>query len=248
MFKTDRGCKLEKRVSHVSRLPSLRIHGGCENMGWTVYKHVTPDGRVYIGATSKTLADRWKGGYAGRFREAVKTYGWDGMEHVVIVEGLTFEEASERERAEIIAHCSTDPRYGYNTNAAGFAGHAQSEATRAKLSKQKMGVKRPPMTEEQRMRLSKALKGRRFTEEHRRHISEAQMGRKYTAETIAKISQSHLNQGGKCVIQIDMNGNEVARYPTAKQAERDTGTKAQTISSVCTGRRKTAGGYLWRHA
>lgn len=63
-------------------------------MAWIVYKHQTVDGRVYIGATSQTLEKRWKGGYTGRFKDAVKQYGWDGMSHEILCDGLTLEQAS----------------------------------------------------------------------------------------------------------------------------------------------------------
>lgn len=65
-------------------------------MSWRVYKHETPDGRVYVGATSQPIEKRWKAGYhAGRFKEAVDAYGWDGMKHEVICDGLTQEQASQ---------------------------------------------------------------------------------------------------------------------------------------------------------
>jgi hypothetical protein len=65
-------------------------------MAWTVYKHETPDGKVYIGATSQSIEKRWKAGYrGGRFRGAVEAYGWEGMAHDVLCEGLTQEQASQ---------------------------------------------------------------------------------------------------------------------------------------------------------
>lgn len=51
------------------------------------------------------------------------------------------------------------------------------------------------------------------------------------------------------VIQLDISGqNEIARYDSAKEAERKTGTNRQSIRACCRGRYHTAGGYKWRYA
>lgn len=62
----------------------------------------------------------------------------------------------------------------------------------------------------------------------------------------------------KKVLQIDKEGNVVARYRSAREAERMTGIKESRISSVCTGysytrkdgyqeKRYTAGGFKWAY-
>ena len=50
------------------------------------------------------------------------------------------------------------------------------------------------------------------------------------------------------VLQFDRLGNLVSRFPSLKEAGRQTGIAAQSICSVCNGRRKTAGGYGWQFA
>ena len=47
---------------------------------YTVYKHTTPNGKVYIGMTGRDPEDRWRNG-AGYgqtvpFARAIKKYGW----------------------------------------------------------------------------------------------------------------------------------------------------------------------------
>ena len=50
------------------------------------------------------------------------------------------------------------------------------------------------------------------------------------------------------VVQIDKKGNEVARFESAKEAERKTGIHQSNISKCCLGRTNyvTAGGYFWK--
>jgi len=52
----------------------------------------------------------------------------------------------------------------------------------------------------------------------------------------------------KPVIQMDLVGNVIAEFVSTAQASRRTRVAQQNISSVaCNGRRKTAGGYLWKY-
>lgn len=51
---------------------------------------------------------------------------------------------------------------------------------------------------------------------------------------------------GKPVIQFDLLGNKLAVFQTAREAERVTGVGYKKISAVCNGKRKTAGGFIWK--
>ena len=55
---------------------------------------------------------------------------------------------------------------------------------------------------------------------------------------------------GKEVEQIDSSGNVVATYPSAYEAERQTGIHATNINACCIGKQghPRAGGYRWRYA
>ena len=55
------------------------------------------------------------------------------------------------------------------------------------------------------------------------------------------------NKHSKAVIQMDENMNEIASYHSTIEAERQTGIPNTNISSVCRGKRSTAGGYYWKH-
>lgn len=56
--------------------------------------------------------------------------------------------------------------------------------------------------------------------------------------------------GSVPVIQMDLDGNEIARFPSIREAERQTGIDKTHISCACSGLygRKTAKGYKWKYA
>lgn len=51
----------------------------------------------------------------------------------------------------------------------------------------------------------------------------------------------------KKVLQINTNYKVVNIFNSIRQAETLTGVKNQSISKVCKGKRKTAGGYIWKY-
>ena len=71
---------------------------------WTVYKHVSPSGKVYVGISSN-IDRRWAahGFYYCRketiFSRALAKYGWDNFEHIIVKNGLTKEEACLEEKS-----------------------------------------------------------------------------------------------------------------------------------------------------
>lgn len=52
----------------------------------------------------------------------------------------------------------------------------------------------------------------------------------------------------KPVIQLSLSGDFIAEYPSAKQAERETGFYNGNIIACCKGKKKTVGGYKWQYA
>ena len=88
-----------------------------ERRNYTVYAHITPDGKAYVGCTGQNILRRWKNGthYSNkRFNAAILKYGWDNIEHRIIKSGLTFEEAKVLESKYIAEFDSRNPNKGYN--------------------------------------------------------------------------------------------------------------------------------------
>lgn len=49
------------------------------------------------------------------------------------------------------------------------------------------------------------------------------------------------------VVQLNKDGVYITRYNTLREANAVTGVAYQSISKVCRGKLKTAGGYLWKY-
>ena len=64
----------------------------------------------------------------------------------------------------------------------------------------------------------------------------------------ARISEIVTGTHTRGVIQMDMQGKYIKAYPSRVSAEKETGIDARHIGSVCSGKRKSAGGYKWRNA
>jgi len=82
-----------------------------------VYIHTFPNNKVYIGITND-LKQRWKSGLgyqdnAEMFKD-ILYYGWNNINHNVLAEGLTYNEAIKLENIKIIEYKSYNKKYGYN--------------------------------------------------------------------------------------------------------------------------------------
>ena len=64
-----------------------------------------------------------------------------------------------------------------------------------------------------------------------------------------RASETQINDKNKSkeVQMFDMKGNLLAAFPSTHEAERVTGIYHSHISKCCTGRSKSAGGYVWRY-
>ena len=221
-------------------------------MNYSVYKHTTPSGKVYIGITSKPVEERWLNGrgYARNehFWNAIKKYGWDNIEHQVLVTGLSKEEASEVEKMYIALYRSHEIKHGYNLTEGGETGIVHTMESRRKLSESRKG---------QRYNI-----GVPFTEERKRHLREnhadvsgeknPNWGKKKPAEEIAR-RQAHRvykygseNPGAKPILQLDMNGNLIKRWGSITEAAE---IYCKTCIKDCLrGKYKQHKGYQWRYA
>lgn len=68
-------------------------------------------------------------------------------------------------------------------------------------------------------------------------------GNKYSVEMKKKMKESH----GKSVLQIDKLGTIIKSYKTLTAANEETGIAVSNISGVCRGKKKTAGGFIWKY-
>lgn len=173
---------------------------------YCVYKHTAPNGKVYIGQTKQNPAYRFQGGKGYRecpyFYCAIKKYGWENIEHEILVTGLSASEASELERATIKEYMANDPRYGYNLTDGGFAESKQTEIAREHHSR---ASKEMWQDEDYRRRASERMTGEnnpmygvKMSEESRKKMSEAAKKRPHpplSEESKKKLSAIRKQQG-----------------------------------------------------
>jgi predicted GIY-YIG superfamily endonuclease len=93
---------------------------------YLVYMHRCPNGKVYIGITSCSPNVRWKDGYGykehKKFYHDIIKYGWDNIQHLILFDGLSMNEALEKEKELIAKYNACDENFGYNIKEGGQAG------------------------------------------------------------------------------------------------------------------------------
>lgn len=235
---------------------------------WCVYKHTNKvNGKCYIGITGTDPEKRWAGGLKYRqnahFTSAIKKYGWDGFDHEILFDGLTREEAAEKEIELIAFYEATDREHGYNIALGGVGSVSVSDETREKMRHSHLGERNhnygKPKSEEVKRKLAES--NRRHNQLHPRPT-----GWKHTQEARAKMSAKL--RGRKCPFEGKKRNSKTVDkirwanskpivcvetdtiYPNARVAGAMLGICYSTISSVCNHRqgRTTAGGYHWEFA
>lgn len=163
-----------------------QMNFNCYDKKFTVYMHVSPNGKRYIGITSQDPKLRWAGGsgYSDNmhFKSAIDKYGWNNFEHIIVASELSLESACKLESDLISKYDTMNPDKGYNHTTGGNWSTPDAE-TRKKLSEhRKLLVKDADFM----TKLSNSLKGHSCSDETKRKISEANKGRKLSEEQVAK--------------------------------------------------------------
>ena len=152
-----------------------------------VYKHTCPNGKMYVGITSRSVSERW-GKYGYRYKKnrhfwnAIMKYGWDNIKHEILATNLTLEEAGKLEQSLIQQYQLMDRRFGYNNTSGGEVGFPSDEV-RVRLKQIAIEHSQDP---EFCKKISNGLKGHIVTEECKRKISLANRGRKYSVPSPLK--------------------------------------------------------------
>ena len=172
-----------------------------EDRCYTVYMHVCPNGKKYIGITKQNPKHRWGHGtnYSNNkhFTNAIKKYGWENIQHKILYENLSKIEAEQKEIELISYYKTTEAEYGYNILKGGNASNGLSNETRKIIADKIRGRK---LTKEQKEKISRANKGRKMSEEWKQKISKSLTGKKMNRVSVEKmrlkkIGKSTWNKG-----------------------------------------------------
>lgn len=217
---------------------------------YIVYKHTTPSGKCYIGTTCRNLNKRWRNGNGYKtqisFYRAIIKYGWDNINHEILFENLSSDDAKLKEMEMIAKYNSMNRDYGYNLTAGGdgMLGYTCTEEHRYHLSESHKGQKLSDEHKE-KLRLSNIgrpspMKGKKLSEETCMKISESNKGRICSEETRKKISDA---QKGKSLDEKHYQNlckamkNEEIRLKMSK-AQKGRKHSKETIQKISDTRRK----------
>jgi len=62
-----------------------------------------------------------------------------------------------------------------------------------------------------------------------------------------KLQKAQIEKCSKQVLQYTLDGQFVAEYPSVREAERSTNIDSSCIAKCCNGKRKSAGGSIWKY-
>lgn len=201
---------------------------------YIVYCHRNKtDGKKYYGITSQTPSRRWRNGKGYErnpyFAKAIKKYGWEGFEHIIIFRACSKEIAEAIEQDLIKTGRTQDHSKGYNIESGGNAHDKVSDETRAKQSAIHKGVE-------------SAFKGHKHTEESKAKMSKAHKGKPCKVIRFGKD-----NPLSKTIIGTHKTTGEKIRCVGVCEAGRIVGVAGSNISSCLTHPTHTAGGYFWKY-
>lgn len=224
---------------------------------WTVYRHISPSGKVYIGITSRDPKRRWNCGksyeHCIKFYAAIQKYGWDNIKHEILFTSLSEERAKKLE-IELIRHYKwMSISYNLTDGGDGWLGYHHSDATKEKLSLLNSGENNP-------------MYGKHLSEEAKQKLHEQNLGelnpmfgKTHSEEAKQKISQKNKKpkpEGfgdkirkarSKPIEQYDKEGNLIACYESSKQAGAALSYDNSSITKCCNGKLAHYKGYIWKY-
>lgn len=210
-------------------------------MKTTVYMHICPNGKKYIGITTQKVKDRWHYGtgykHNKHFMDAIKKYGWHNIEHKILYENIEREQAWKIEKELIKKYKTNDRKYGYNKSTGGDSGgygvkRNHSKETIEKIRNANLGKR---LSKETKERMSISKKGHTTSELTRLKIGKAHKGMKHSKELKIKFGTPI-----RCV------ETGIIYYSQVDAALKNNLSQGN-IHSCCNGKRHTTGGYHWEY-
>jgi group I intron endonuclease len=206
---------------------------------WTIYRHKSPSGKIYIGITSRLAEKRWRHGTNYHncilFQRAIDRYGWDNIKHEILFTNLEESRAKSLEIDLIRHYKNLGISYNVTNGGDGALGRTPTDSTRRLLSmKGKLRVYKP-LSIETRRKMSEA----RYAKFSKDSIYQ-------TTEFRNKMAQIVSIRASK-VTQLSINGESIASYNSAMEAQLSTGIDRGSILRCCKGKVRKAGGYIWKY-
>lgn len=215
---------------------------------YSVYCHINKKNlKMYFGITNIKPKYRWNNGKGYKtqkvFYNAIKKYGWDNFEHIIIKQGITEEEACFWEKEFIKKYNTTNRDNGYNLSTGGIH-YSHTEETKKLLSEIHKGKHNSPKTEfkngciplnkgkkmpleaieklRERAKGNKYNLGHKWSKEQKQRMSSIKKGKHSSPRTEFKKGQTAWNKGvpmtkekyEKCKATMFQKGREATNKKT----------------------------------
>lgn len=244
---------------------------------YTVYMHIFPNDKKYIGITSQRPIDRWRNGsgykHSPKIRNAIEKYGWENIRHEILHENLNHGQAEEMEIKLIKKYKTTLREFGYNISHGGNCIGSLSEETKLKIS---LSAKGRIISEDVKEKLRQANTGKKQSKEtiekraeklrgrkrpdvskfmsERLGVKNPRYGVKITNEAkeslrlaLIKRQQNGFDNNSKPILQFDRTGAFISEYKSAVDAITKNNFKSNHISECCKNKRKTSNNFIWKY-
>lgn len=218
---------------------------------WCIYKHTSPNGKIYIGTTKhqNNPNRRWSNGNGYKkneyFWRAIQKYGWDNFNHEILEENLSYEDSGKREKYYIKIFNSTNKDFGYNIEDGGSNLKTISKETIEKANKTKKENGSCLWEEERKLKWSEKIKGKNNPNYGNHKLAgknHPNYGKIMSKESKIKMSKSSIKHFVK---QYDLNGNLIRKYDNPKDVEKY-GFKYDSVWHCCKGCNKTYKSFIWK--
>ena len=190
----------------------------------------------YIGQTIQDLEERWRQHKLEKsncryLKASFNKYGVENFDFKLIC--ICFDNDLDKYECYYINKFNSIAPNGYNLREGGNSGK-HNEDTKKKISE----------TLKKTLSITEIKLARRHTQETKIKLSNIHKGKKHKIETIEKLRL--INTKHK-VIQLDTKGNIINIFLNTVDAAKSLGTTKNNICMVCTGKRKSAKGFLFRY-
>ena len=234
---------------------------------YCVYMHISPSGKRYIGLTCQCPETRWANGcgYKGNpyFDKAIKKYGWDSFQHIIIADGLSQEDACDMEKKLIFQYNTIDKDNGYNMTLGGLGalGYRHTDETKARLREHFSGEGNPfygkrhsdeviqILRDKAKNKVSPML-GKHHTQEVKDKLRQMRLAADYSGTKHPLYGKrGSQNPKAKKVLQIDKDSNAIIQiWGCAVDIRNELGFCTAPIYNCCNGKKDIAYGYKWQYA
>ena len=240
---------------------------------YTVYMHISPSGKRYIGITSKNPPEkRWKkNGYGYKkneyFYRAISKYSWSNFKHEILFSGLTKEEAEQKEIELIACYKSDDKHHGYNVAHGGNCKGKVADETKRKISISNIGLGAIPVVKYSRSgEIIKEYSSITIAARENNLSKNAIVNcccdisktandciwryanQPLTREHIEWCNKNGVDDRKISVKQYSMSGEFLNAYESITDACLATGAKKSSLSKCCVNKQKSCVKSIWRYA